>query len=79
MFVWYQILDAVGPTVLLGSDFQRLRSEGYLSPYHPRYPEKLTNSAHPAVSFIFWVFTKYSSLYSYFRCLTRLSHVTKRF
>lgn len=55
MLVWYQILDAVGPTVLLGSDFQRLRSEGYLSPYHPRYPEKLTNSAHPAVSFIFWV------------------------
>jgi hypothetical protein len=45
-----QILDAVGPTVLLGSDFQRLCSEGYLSPFHPRYPEKLTNSAHPAVS-----------------------------
>jgi NCK-associated protein 1 len=41
-------LDAVGPTVLLGSDFQRLCSEGYLSPFHPRYPEKLTNSAHPA-------------------------------
>jgi hypothetical protein len=45
-----EILDAVGPTVLLGSDFQRLCSEGYLSPFHPRYPEKLTNSAHPAVS-----------------------------
>ncbi|XP_024388834.1 probable protein NAP1 isoform X3 [Physcomitrium patens] len=43
-----EILDAVGPTVLLGSDFQRLRSEGYLSPFHPRYPDKLTNSAHPA-------------------------------
>ncbi|KAG0587429.1 hypothetical protein KC19_2G163800 [Ceratodon purpureus] len=43
-----EILDAVGPTVLLGSDFQKLRSEGYLSPFHPRYPEKLTNSAHPA-------------------------------
>lgn len=46
-----QILEAVGPTVLLGSDFQKLRSEGYLSPFHPRYPEKLTNSAHPAVRF----------------------------
>ncbi|XP_024527538.1 protein NAP1 isoform X1 [Selaginella moellendorffii] len=43
-----EILDAIGPTIYLGSDFERIRSEGFLSPYHPRYPEKLTNSAHPA-------------------------------
>ncbi|KAL2631653.1 hypothetical protein R1flu_016339 [Riccia fluitans] len=43
-----EILDAVGPTIFLGVDYQRLRNEGYLSPFHPRYPDKLTNSAHPA-------------------------------
>lgn len=53
-FCRLQILEAVGPTVLLGSDFQKLRSEGYLSPFHPRYPEKLTNSAHPAVRNLLW-------------------------
>ncbi|CAM6099238.1 unnamed protein product [Calypogeia fissa] len=43
-----EILDAVGPTIFLGMDYQRLRNEGFLSPFHPRYPDKLTNSAHPA-------------------------------
>ncbi|KAJ7555822.1 hypothetical protein O6H91_05G056100 [Diphasiastrum complanatum] len=43
-----EILDAIGPTIFLSSDFERIRSEGFLSPYHPRYPEKLTNFAHPA-------------------------------
>eukprot|EP00249_Psilotum_nudum_P015741 c25499_g1_i2 orf=223-4398(+) len=43
-----EVLEAIGPTIFLGADYRKLRSEGFLSPFHPRYPEKLTNSAHPA-------------------------------
>eukprot|EP00250_Pteridium_aquilinum_P014737 c22167_g1_i1 orf=670-4797(-) len=43
-----EVLEGIAPTILLGVDYQKLRSEGFLSPFHPRYPEKLTNSAHPA-------------------------------
>ncbi|KAH7432487.1 hypothetical protein KP509_07G024700 [Ceratopteris richardii] len=43
-----EILEGIAPTLLLGIDHQKLRSEGFLSPFHPRYPDKLTNSAHPA-------------------------------
>ncbi|KAI5070089.1 hypothetical protein GOP47_0014432 [Adiantum capillus-veneris] len=43
-----EILEGIAPTLLLGVDYQKLRNEGFLSPFHPRYPDKLTNSAHPA-------------------------------
>ncbi|KAL3570205.1 hypothetical protein D5086_027454 [Populus alba] len=37
------------PTISHGlvKDTRKLRNEGFLSPYHPRYPDILTNSAHP--------------------------------
>ncbi|KAG6735730.1 hypothetical protein POTOM_061609 [Populus tomentosa] len=40
-------LEAVGPVIFLSTDTRKLRNEGFLSPYHPRYPDILTNSAHP--------------------------------
>lgn len=43
-----EVLEGVAPIVFLGADYQKLRCEGFLSPFHPRYPDKLTNSAHPA-------------------------------
>ena len=49
LHITLQIIEGIAPTLLLGLDFQKLRSEGFLSPFHPRYPDKLTNSAHPAV------------------------------
>lgn len=42
-----EVLEAVGPIVFLAADTQKLRNEGFLSPFHPRYPDILTNSAHP--------------------------------
>jgi NCK-associated protein 1 len=39
----------VGPVIFLSTDTRKLRNEGFLSPYHPRYPDILTNSAHPVV------------------------------
>lgn len=45
----FQVLEAVGPVILLSTDTRKLRNEGFLSPYHPRYPDILTNSAHPMV------------------------------
>eukprot|EP01018_Ginkgo_biloba_P029851 Gb_16727 [translate_table: standard] len=42
-----EVLEAVGPLVFLAADTQKLRNEGFLSPFHPRYPDILTNSAHP--------------------------------
>lgn len=45
----FQVLEAVGPIILLSTDTRKLRNEGFLSPYHPRYPDILTNSAHPMV------------------------------
>ncbi|KAG6747367.1 hypothetical protein POTOM_049770 [Populus tomentosa] len=41
------VLEAVGPVIFLSTDTRKLRNEGFLSPYHPRYPDILTNSAHP--------------------------------
>ncbi|XP_068656377.1 probable protein NAP1 [Aristolochia californica] len=42
-----EVLEAVGPTIFLSVDTKKLRNEGFLSPFHPRYPDILTNSAHP--------------------------------
>ncbi|KAJ6876080.1 hypothetical protein NC652_035445, partial [Populus alba x Populus x berolinensis] len=42
-----EVLEAVGPVIFLSTDTRKLRNEGFLSPYHPRYPDILTNSAHP--------------------------------
>lgn len=50
--ILHQVLEAVGPTIFLSADTRKLRNEGFLSPYHPRYPDILTNSAHPMVGFI---------------------------
>jgi hypothetical protein len=47
--IYLQVLEAVGPIVFLSTDTRKLRNEGFLSPYHPRYPDILTNSAHPMV------------------------------
>jgi len=46
---FFQVLEAVGPIIFLSTDTRKLRNEGFLSPYHPRYPDILTNSAHPLV------------------------------
>ncbi|XP_077244449.1 transcription activator isoform X2 [Tasmannia lanceolata] len=42
-----EVLEAVGPIIFLSVDTKKLRNEGFLSPFHPRYPDILTNSAHP--------------------------------
>ncbi|KAJ8436851.1 hypothetical protein Cgig2_026175 [Carnegiea gigantea] len=42
-----EVLEAVGPVIFLSADTRKLRNEGFLSPFHPRYPDILTNSAHP--------------------------------
>uniref|UniRef100_A0A1D1YCP6 Protein NAP1 n=1 Tax=Anthurium amnicola TaxID=1678845 RepID=A0A1D1YCP6_9ARAE len=42
-----EVLEAVGPILFLSIDTKKLRNEGFLSPFHPRYPDILTNSAHP--------------------------------
>ncbi|KAJ4821990.1 histone chaperone [Turnera subulata] len=42
-----EVLEAVGPIILISTDTRKLRNEGILSPFHPRYPDILTNSAHP--------------------------------
>ncbi|KAJ4975907.1 hypothetical protein NE237_001013 [Protea cynaroides] len=42
-----EVLEAVGPVIFLSTDTKKLRNEGFLSPFHPRYPDILTNSAHP--------------------------------
>ncbi|THG14901.1 hypothetical protein TEA_005941 [Camellia sinensis var. sinensis] len=42
-----EVLEAVGPIIFLSTDTRKLRNEGFLSPFHPRYPDILTNSAHP--------------------------------
>lgn len=42
-----EVLEAIGPIIFLSTDTRKLRNEGFLSPFHPRYPDILTNSAHP--------------------------------
>ncbi|URE44166.1 Membrane-associated apoptosis protein [Musa troglodytarum] len=44
-----EVLEAVGPIIFLSTDTKKMRNEGFLSPFHPRYPDILTNSAHPMV------------------------------
>ncbi|XP_047335582.1 protein NAP1 [Impatiens glandulifera] len=73
-----EVLEAVGPTILLSTDTRKLRNEGFLSPFHPRYPDILTNSAHPmraqdlanVTSYREWV------LFGYLVCPDELLRVT---
>lgn len=51
----FQVLEAVGPIIFLSTDTRKLRNEGFLSPFHPRYPDILTNSAHPMVPLLSWI------------------------
>ncbi|KAH6776252.1 transcription activator [Perilla frutescens var. hirtella] len=74
----YQVLEAVGPIIFLSTDTRKLRNEGFLSPFHPRYPDILTNSAHPmraqdlanVTSYREWV------LFGYLVCPDELLRVT---
>ncbi|KAK7837626.1 protein nap1 [Quercus suber] len=73
-----EVLEAVGPVIFLSTDTRKLRNEGFLSPYHPRYPDILTNSAHPmraqdlanVTSYREWV------LFGYLVCPDELLRVT---
>nr|GME09730.1 protein NAP1 [Ipomoea batatas] len=72
------VLEAVGPIIFLSTDTRKLRNEGFLSPFHPRYPDILTNSAHPmraqdlanVTSYREWV------LFGYLVCPDELLRVT---
>ncbi|XP_073299631.1 protein NAP1 isoform X1 [Primulina huaijiensis] len=73
-----EVLEAVGPIIFLSTDTRKLRNEGFLSPFHPRYPDILTNSAHPmraqdlanVTSYREWV------LFGYLACPDELLRVT---
>ncbi|KAK9267322.1 hypothetical protein L1049_009746 [Liquidambar formosana] len=73
-----EVLEAVGPIIFLSTDTRKLRNEGFLSPFHPRYPDILTNSAHPmraqdlanVTSYRDWV------LFGYLVCPDELLRVT---
>ncbi|XAR56074.1 hypothetical protein NMG60_11036384 [Bertholletia excelsa] len=73
-----EVLEAVGPVIFLSADTRKLRNEGFLSPFHPRYPDILTNSAHPmraqdlanVTSYREWV------LFGYLVCPDELLRVT---
>eukprot|EP00268_Persea_americana_P020565 TRINITY_DN2071_c0_g1_i1.p1 TRINITY_DN2071_c0_g1~~TRINITY_DN2071_c0_g1_i1.p1 ORF type:complete len:1377 (-),score=241.58 TRINITY_DN2071_c0_g1_i1:162-4292(-) len=73
-----EVLEAVGPIIFLSIDTRKLRNEGFLSPFHPRYPDILTNSAHPmraqdlanVTSYREWV------LFGYLVCPDELLRVT---
>lgn len=73
-----EVLEAVGPIIFLSVDTRKLRNEGFLSPFHPRYPDILTNSAHPmraqdlanVTSYREWV------LFGYLVCPDELLRVT---
>uniref|UniRef100_A0A5B7B7V9 Protein NAP1 n=1 Tax=Davidia involucrata TaxID=16924 RepID=A0A5B7B7V9_DAVIN len=73
-----EVLEAVGPIIFLSTDARKLRNEGFLSPFHPRYPDILTNSAHPmraqdlanVTSYREWV------LFGYLVCPDELLRVT---
>ncbi|KAK4368300.1 hypothetical protein RND71_012092 [Anisodus tanguticus] len=74
----FAVLEAVGPIIFLSTDTRKLRNEGFLSPFHPRYPDILTNSAHPmraqdlanVTSYREWV------LFGYLVCPDELLRVT---
>ncbi|XP_065025885.1 probable protein NAP1 isoform X2 [Musa acuminata AAA Group] len=73
-----EVLEAVGPIIFLSTDTKKMRNEGFLSPFHPRYPDILTNSAHPmraqdlanVTSYREWV------LFGYLVCPDELLRVT---
>ncbi|KAK9156253.1 hypothetical protein Sjap_003733 [Stephania japonica] len=73
-----EVLEAVGPIIFLSTDTKKLRNEGFLSPFHPRYPDILTNSAHPmraqdlanVASYREWV------LFGYLVCPDELLRIT---
>ncbi|XP_057812053.1 protein NAP1 [Salvia miltiorrhiza] len=73
-----EVLEAVGPIIFLSTDTRKLWNEGFLSPFHPRYPDILTNSAHPmraqdlanVTSYREWV------LFGYLVCPDELLRVT---
>ncbi|CAH9076240.1 unnamed protein product [Cuscuta epithymum] len=73
-----EVLEAVGPIIFLSTETRKLRNEGFLSPFHPRYPDILTNSAHPmraqdlanVTSYREWV------LFGYLVCPDELLRVT---
>ncbi|MCI13995.1 protein NAP1-like, partial [Trifolium medium] len=72
------VLEAVGPIIFLSTDTKKLRNEGFLSPYHPRYPDILTNSAHPLRAQDLANVTAYREwvLFGYLVCPDELRRVT---
>ncbi|RYR14154.1 hypothetical protein Ahy_B04g070771 isoform C [Arachis hypogaea] len=73
-----EVLEAVGPIIFLSTDTRKLRNEGFLSPYHPRYPDILTNSAHPMRAQDLANVTAYREwvLFGYLVCPDELLRVT---
>lgn len=73
-----EVLEAVGPVIFLSTDTKKLRNEGFLSPFHPRYPDILTNSAHPMRAQDLANVTAYREwvLYGYLVCPDELLRVT---
>lgn len=73
-----EVLEAVGPIIFLSTDTRKLRNEGFLSPYHPRYPDILTNSAHPLRAQDLANVTAYREwvLFGYLVCPDELRRVT---
>ncbi|XP_058730657.1 protein NAP1 isoform X2 [Vicia villosa] len=73
-----EVLEAVGPIIFLSTDTKKLRNEGFLSPYHPRYPDILTNSAHPLRAQDLANVTAYREwvLFGYLVCPDELRRVT---
>lgn len=73
-----EVLEAVGPIIFLSTDTRKLRNEGFLSPFHPRYPDILTNSAHPMRAQDLANVTAYRewALFGYLVCPDELLRVT---
>ncbi|CAI9090559.1 OLC1v1025359C1 [Oldenlandia corymbosa var. corymbosa] len=73
-----EVLEAIGPTIFLSTDTRKLRNEGFLSPFHPRYPDILTNSAHPMRAQELAHVTAYREwvLFGYLVCPDELLRVT---
>ncbi|KAL5731384.1 histone chaperone [Ranunculus cassubicifolius] len=73
-----EVLEAVGPIIFLSTDTKKLRNEGFLSPFHPRYPDILTNSAHPmrAQDLANVTFYREWVLFGYLVCPDELLRVT---
>ncbi|PSS02576.1 hypothetical protein CEY00_Acc21006 [Actinidia chinensis var. chinensis] len=73
-----EVLEAVGPVIFLYTDTMKLRNEGFLSPFHPRYPEILTNSAHAMRAQDLANVTSYQEwvLFGYLVCPDELLRVT---